>query len=243
MTDRRSESGLRSLKIQTGINAYAEGSALVRMGNTHVLCTASVEEQVPPWLEGKNMGWITAEYGMLPRSTHTRNQRERKKLSGRTMEIQRLIGRGLRPMVDLRKLGERTIHVDCDVLQADGGTRTAALNGACVALSLAVIQLINQEQIENTALKCLVSAISVGLKNSEILVDLDYQMDSSCDVDMNFVFTSDSELVEIQGTAEGTPMPLAILPDLTQSALDACNEIQDIQLHALQESGFNFKNA
>lgn len=236
----KSPFGLRPMSIETGINLYAEGSALIKMGNTHVICTATIEDKVPPWLIGKGRGWVTAEYSMLPRATNTRTERERSKVSGRTMEIQRLIGRSLRPMINLTELGERTISIDCDVIQADGGTRTASVNGACVALALAMISLIQEGKIPNTALKCLVSAISVGSKDQQICVDLDYALDSTVDVDMNFVFTSENEWVEVQGTAEGAPMPMNILPQLTTAALEACQAIQELQLESLQKSGFRF---
>jgi ribonuclease PH len=221
---------LRPLVIETGISRYAEGSALIKAGNTHVLCTASVEESVPGWLVGKGQGWITAEYSMLPRATHTRSKRDREKVSGRTQEIQRLIGRALRTMVDLKALGERSIMIDCDVLQADGGTRTASISGGCVALALALKNLEKAGKIQSNALVDTVAAISVGMKNGQVLVDLDYQEDSSCDVDMNVVMTGKGELVEVQGTAERKPFSLSQLQEMTQSANAAIQEIRKIQL-------------
>src|SRR6478609_4222907 len=193
---------IRPLIIETGVNRYAEGSVLVKAGHTHVLCTASVEESVPGWLVGKGQGWITAEYSMLPRATHTRSKRDRAKVSGRTQEIQRLIGRALRTMVDLKALGERSIMIDCDVLQADGGTRTASITGACVALVIAIHRLAREGKVPLQAWTDTVAAVSVGIKNGNVLVDLDYPEDSSCDVDMNFVITGQDSFVEVQGTGE-----------------------------------------
>ncbi len=221
----------RPLVIETGVSRYAEGSALIKAGNTHVLCTASVEESVPGWLSGKGQGWITAEYSMLPRATHTRSKRDREKVSGRTQEIQRLIGRALRTMVDLKALGERSILIDCDVLQADGGTRTASITGGCVALAIALKNLEKAGKIQSNALVDTVAAISVGMKNGQVLVDLDYQEDSSCDVDMNVVMTGKGELVEVQGTAERKPFSLSQLQEMTQSANAALQEIRAIQLN------------
>jgi ribonuclease PH len=183
----RKPQDIRPLSIETGVNRYAEGSVLIRAGNTHVLCTASIEDSIPKWLQGAGRGWVTAEYSMLPRATHTRGRRDREKVSGRTQEIQRLIGRALRAMVDLEKLGERSIVVDCDVLQADGGTRTASITGGCVALILALDGLVKKGAVKERPWNGTVSAISLGVKDSQILVDLDYNEDSSCDVDMNFV--------------------------------------------------------
>lgn len=221
---------LRPLVIETGVSRYAEGSALIKAGNTHVLCTASVEESVPGWLVGKGQGWITAEYSMLPRATHTRSKRDREKVSGRTQEIQRLIGRALRTMVDLKALGERSILVDCDVLQADGGTRTASISGACVAVAIALKNLEKAGKIPSHAFIDTVAAISVGMKNGQVLVDLDYQEDSGCDVDMNVVMTGKGELVEVQGTAERKPFSMAQLQEMTQSANQAIQEIRKLQL-------------
>jgi ribonuclease PH len=221
---------LRPLTIETGVSRYAEGSALIKAGNTHVLCTASVEESVPGWLVGKGQGWVTAEYSMLPRATHTRSKRDREKVSGRTQEIQRLIGRALRTMVDLKALGERSILIDCDVLQADGGTRTASISGACVALAIALKNLEKAGKIPASAFVDTVAAISVGMKNGQVLVDLDYQEDSGCEVDMNVVMTGKGEFVEVQGTAERKPFSLTNLQEMTQAASSAIQEIRKLQL-------------
>ncbi len=226
----------RSISIETGVNAYAEGSALIRTGNTHVLCTASVEEKVPGWLEGKGRGWVTAEYSMLPRSTHTRSRRDRDKISGRTQEIQRLIARSLRAMINLDALGERMITVDCDVLQADGGTRTAAINGGCVALAIAIEKLKKEKKISEKAWGKTVSAISVGIKDKEILVDLDYQEDSHCDVDMNIVMMGTSEFVEVQGTAEKNTFNSEEFQKLISSAQTSIQSISGLQIEAIQKA-------
>ena len=198
---------LRPVTLTRHYTRHAEGSVLVAFGDTQVLCTATVEIGVPRWLKGKGEGWITAEYGMLPRSTHTRNGREasRGKQGGRTLEIQRLIGRSLRAMVDLRKLGENTITIDCDVLQADGGTRTAAITGAAVALVDALSWMLKQKLIKEDPLTGLVAAISVGIVKGVPVLDLEYTEDSACDTDMNVVMTQQGGLIEIQGTAEGKP--------------------------------------
>ncbi len=191
----------REIKIQTGVNPYAAGSVIIECGNTKVHITAIAEESVPPWMKGNGEGWVTAEYNMLPGSTHTRIRRERKGISGRSQEIQRLIGRSLRAAVDLKKLGEKSITVDCDVLVADGGTRTTSITGAYVALALALKKL----GAEN-ALKHQVAAISVGVnKEGNVIADLNYEEDSSCETDMNVVMTSSGNFVEVQGTAEGEP--------------------------------------
>lgn len=222
---------IRPVTIEVGVNRYAEGSALIKSGNTHVLCTASIDEAVPPWLLGKGKGWVTAEYSMLPRSTHTRSKRDREKVSGRTQEIQRLIARALRSMVDLKALGERQIIVDCDVLQADGGTRTASITGGCVALALAVAKLKKEAWVDT------VSGISIGLKSGEILTDLDYNEDSSCDVDMNFVITGRGQFVELQGTAEKASFGKADMDKMTDAAIAASLELQKIQLAVLAAAG------
>jgi ribonuclease PH len=223
----RSALELRPLRIETGVNLYAEGSVLIKAGNTHVLCTCSVEESVPEWLKGKGKGWVTAEYSMLPRATHTRGKRDREKVSGRTQEIQRLIGRALRSMVDLKALGERSVMVDCDVLQADGGTRTASITGACVALTMAL------KKVAPTAIVDSVAAISVGMKGGEVLVDLDYNEDSGCDVDMNFVMTGKNLFVEVQGTAERGAFSKEQLDKMTAGAQAAIAKIREIQVAAL----------
>ena len=215
----RSNNQLRAVEIIRHYTKHAEGSVLIKFGDTHVLCTASVEEKVPGFLKGKNQGWVTAEYGMLPRSTGSRMDREaaRGKQSGRTQEIQRLIGRSLRAIIDLEKLGERSIHIDCDVIQADGGTRTASITGAYVALHDAVSTLLTNKLITVNPLKQAVAAISVGVYKDTAVLDLDYIEDSDCDTDMNVVMTADGGFVEIQGTAEGEPF-----------ARDAMNAMLDL---------------
>lgn len=196
---------LRKINMLSEYTMYAEGSILIQVGNTQVLCNTSVLDRVPPFLIGKNQGWVTAEYGMLPRSTHTRNSREaaRGKQSGRTQEIQRLIGRSLRAVFDLSALGERTLHIDCDVLQADGGTRCASITGAWVSAALAVKGLLDKGELETNPIKDYVAAVSVGFKQDATLLDLDYDEDSSCDADINVVMTGSNKIVEVQGTAEG----------------------------------------
>ena len=196
----RSNDEMRPLEIKLGVNKHAEGSALIKFGDTHVICTASIENHVPRWMRGSNEGWITAEYGMLPRSTHERMNREaaRGKQSGRTMEIQRLIGRSLRQAVDLKYLKDKTINVDCDVIQADGGTRTASISGACVAL----FEAIKNSHDDQRAIKEYVAAVSIGLKDGRPLLDLDYEEDSTAQVDTNFVICDNEKLSEIQVTGE-----------------------------------------
>jgi len=222
--NQRSADELREIRITRNFTRHAEGSVLVEFGETRVLCTASVEEGVPAFLRGRGRGWITAEYGMLPRSTHTRMAREaaRGKQSGRTQEIQRLIGRSLRAVTDLAMLGERQITLDCDVLQADGGTRTAAITGACVALADALQGLVAAGKLAGSPLKELVAAISVGIVDGVAVLDLDYEEDSSCDTDMNVVMTAGGGIVEVQGTAEGAPFSrteLGRLLDLAQQGV------------------------
>jgi ribonuclease PH len=204
---KRANNELRAIEIIRNYTKHAEGAVLVKFGDTHVLCTASVEEKVPSFLKGKNQGWVTAEYGMLPRSTGSRMDREaaRGKQSGRTQEIQRLIGRSLRAIIDLEKLGERSIQIDCDVIQADGGTRTASITGAYVALQDAITYLHKQGLITKSPLRDFVAAISVGVYQGLPVLDLDYIEDSDCDTDMNVVMTGSGGFVEIQGTAEGEP--------------------------------------
>ena len=198
---------LRAIRITRNFTRHAEGSVLIEMGDTRVLCTASVEENVPPFLRGKGQGWVTAEYGMLPRSTHTRSAREaaKGKQTGRTQEIQRLIGRSLRAITDLAALGERQITLDCDVLQADGGTRCAAITGAWIALFEACDKLVRAGKLPANPVRDHVAAISVGIVNGTPVLDLDYPEDSGCDTDMNVVMTGKGGLVEVQGTAEGEP--------------------------------------
>ncbi len=203
----RANDELRTIEIIRNYTKHAEGAVLVKFGDTHVLCTASVDEKVPNFLKGKNQGWVTAEYGMLPRSTGSRMDREaaRGKQSGRTQEIQRLIGRSLRAIIDLEKLGERSIQIDCDVIQADGGTRTASITGAYVALHDAITYLQKKGLITESPLRDFVAAISVGVYQGAPVLDLDYIEDSDCDTDMNIVMTGSGGFVEIQGTAEGEP--------------------------------------
>ncbi len=231
----RANDQLRNIEIIRHYTKHAEGSVLVKFGDTHVLCTASVEEKVPGFLKGKNQGWVTAEYGMLPRSTGSRMDREaaRGKQSGRTQEIQRLIGRSLRAIIDLEKLGERSIHLDCDVIQADGGTRTASITGAYVALYDAVSTLLNSGKISQNPLKQGVAAISVGVYMGTPVLDLDYIEDSDCDTDMNVVMTADGGFVEIQGTAEGEPFDRAAMDSMLDLAASGIRELLAKQRQAL----------
>ncbi len=226
---------LRKLIITRGYTMHAEGSVLVTFGNTKVLCTASVEDSVPGFLRGKGQGWVTAEYGMLPRSTHTRSSREaaKGKQSGRTQEIQRLIGRSLRAIIDLTALGERQITLDCDVLQADGGTRCASITGACVALHDACNKLVAAGKLAASPLRDFVAAVSVGIFAGVPVLDLDYDEDSACDTDMNVVMTGSGGLVEVQGTAEGTPFSRAELEALLDLATNGLSAIVAAQKQAL----------
>jgi ribonuclease PH len=234
-TQRRAHDALRAVTFQRGYTRHAEGSVLVAFGDTRVLCTASVEEKVPSHKKGSGQGWVTAEYGMLPRATHTRSDREaaRGKQSGRTQEIQRLIGRSLRAVFDLKALGERTIHLDCDVLQADGGTRTAAITGAYVAAHDAVSWLIAQGRIAASPLRDAVAAVSVGLLEGAALLDLEYVEDSACDTDMNVVMTGSGGFVEVQGTAEGSPFSRDQLDRLLALASQGITELVRAQRAAL----------
>ena len=227
----RNANELRSIRLSRGFTCHAEGSVLVEFGATRVLCTASVEDKVPPFLRGKGEGWVTAEYGMLPRATHTRSAREaaKGKQSGRTQEIQRLIGRSLRAVVDLSALGERQITIDCDVLQADGGTRTAAITGACVALHDALTGLVRSGQLAHNPMREFVAAVSVGIHDGTPVLDLDYAEDSSCDTDMNVVMTEGGGMIEVQGTAEGTAFSrteLNALIDLAEAGIARLIELQ-----------------
>ena len=224
---------LRPVTIETGSTPYAEGSCLISMGNTRVLCAASVEEGLPRWREASGHGWVTAEYSMLPRSTHTRTSRERNGPRGRTQEIQRLIGRSLRAVTDLEALGPHTITVDCDVLQADGGTRTASITGGCVALALACHGLVTTGSLERSPIRELVGAVSVGLSGGIAVLDLDYAADSTADVDMNVVSTQAGGLVEVQGTAEGAPFSREQLDQLLDLAVGGIEELFDLQHDAL----------
>jgi ribonuclease PH len=237
-SDKRSAGELRPLSFEKNFIKHPEGSCLVRMGDTWVLCTASVEERVPPFLEGKKTGWVTAEYSMLPRSTHTRTRREAStgRPNGRTQEIQRLIGRALRATIDTKILGERTITIDCDVLQADGGTRTASINGGFVALALAMAHLQKKGAVTASPIQSPVAAVSLGIAKGEVLVDLDYGEDSNCDVDMNVVMLEGQRIVELQGTAEKS----AFTPDQSQNmialASNAIVEILEAQKRCLTSS-------
>jgi len=227
---------MRTLRITRGYTRHAEGSVLIECGDTRVLCTASVLEQVPPHLKGAARGWVTAEYGMLPRSTNTRTDREaaRGRQSGRTQEIQRLIGRALRAGVDLEKLGERTIQVDCDVIQADGGTRTAAITGSFVALHDAVDHLLRQRLIGASPVRDFVAAVSVGVFDGVPVLDLDYAEDARCDTDMNVVMTGAGGLVEVQGTAEGRPFTRAQMNAMLELAGRGIRELIAAQRAALK---------
>ena len=211
---------IRPIRIERNFTRHAEGSVLIRIGDTHVLCTASIEESVPPFLRGKGQGWVTAEYGMLPRSTHTRSSREaaKGKQTGRTQEIQRLIGRSLRAVVDLKALGERQITLDCDVLQADGGTRCASITGAWIALWDACEKLVASGKLTENPIRDHVAAISVGIYKGTPVLDLDYPEDSDCDTDMNVIMTGSGGIVELQGTAEGEPFTREQLEQLTDLA-------------------------
>jgi len=226
---------LRAVRLQRGFTKHAEGSVLVEFGDTRVLCTASVEERVPPFLKDSGRGWVTAEYGMLPRSTNTRTDREaaRGKQSGRTQEIQRLIGRSLRAVVDLTSLGPRTVHLDCDVLQADGGTRTAAITGSFVALHDALSWLLKKGAISKNPIRDHVAAISVGVFQGAPVLDLDYAEDSKCDCDMNVVMTGAGGFVEVQGTAEGEPFDRKELDALLALAQRGISQLVGSQKKAL----------
>ncbi|ACG74656.1 ribonuclease PH [Anaeromyxobacter sp. K] len=232
----RGELDLRPILLEPRVSKHAEGSCLVRFGDTHVLCTASVDEKVPPHVYGTGAGWVTAEYGMLPRSTHERMQREaaRGKQTGRTLEIQRLVGRALRAAVDLRAIGPRTVTLDCDVIQADGGTRTAAITGAYVALVQAVRGIQKRRQLAQDPVKRSVAAVSVGIVAGQVHLDLDYDEDSTAEVDMNVVATGDGALVEVQGTAEGKPFPRAELDRMLDAALAGLSRLKELQEAALR---------
>jgi ribonuclease PH len=234
----------RPCTVELNVSKYAEGSCMISTGDTKVFCTASIDENIPSWMKEKNRqaekngepkaGWITAEYSMLPRATHTRSKRDREKVSGRTQEIQRLIGRALRAMIDLEKLGERQIIVDCDVIQADGGTRTASITGACIAVGIALSQLVKEGKVPASVFVDTVQAISVGLKNGEVYVDLDYNEDFACEVDMNFVRTGKGLYVEIQGTAEKKPFSEADMKKMMDSATGGLNKLHQKQVEVLR---------
>lgn len=232
--DQRSIDQLRPLSLEAGAAPYAEGSCLVSTGNTRVLCTASVDEGVPRWRKESGKGWVTGEYAMLPRATHTRSRRERPNLGGRTQEIQRLIGRSLRSVADLTALGPRQIIVDCDVLQADGGTRTASITGACVALSLAGDKLLRDGLVERHPVRELVAAVSVGLVDGEALLDLNYEEDFAAQVDMNVVATESGRIVEVQGTAEGHPFTRSEMDDMLDLALSGIEQLVAGQKRVLE---------
>ena len=231
----RAADQLRPIRITRRYTKHAEGSVLVCFGDTKVLCTASVEAGVPRWLKGQGQGWLTAEYGMLPRATGTRTQREaaRGKQSGRTQEIQRLIGRSLRAMLDLSKLGENTIHIDCDVIQADGGTRTASISGAAVALIDALEYLQREKKLTQDPLLGLVGAVSVGIKDGKAYLDLNYAEDSTCDTDLNVVMTQAGGFIEIQGTAEDKPFTRAEADSMLSLAESGIRQIIEAQQQAL----------
>ncbi len=227
----RQNNEMRSIIIETNVNRHAEGSCIIKCGETHVLCTASVEEKVPGWMRNTGKGWVTAEYGMLPRSTHSRMDREsaKGKQSGRTQEIQRLIGRSLRAVVDMDKMGERQIKIDCDVLQADGGTRTASITGGYVALMLAFKHLQTIGLLKDIPVTDSIAAISCGIFRGECVLDLDYNEDSSAEADANFVLTGKGGLVEIQATAEADPFSEAQFQTLLDLAKKGCDELKEIQ--------------
>jgi ribonuclease PH len=231
----RAPDALRSVTLETGVAKYAEGSCLAKFGDTHVLCTATVEERVPPWMRNSGKGWVTAEYGMLPRSTHTRTDREaaRGRQSGRTQEIQRLIGRSLRAVTDLVALGERQVRLDCDVLQADGGTRTAGITGSYVALYQALNKLVAAGQLPATPLTDSVAAISCGVCDGAAVLDLDYAEDSSAGTDANFVLTGSGKIIEIQATAEGAPFDEEEFAALLRLARGGIAELTRLQRAAL----------
>ena len=235
--DGREPGKLRDIVITRNFIKHAEGSVLIEFGDTRVICTASVEESVPPFLRGKGTGWVTAEYSMLPRATHTRSAREaaKGKLGGRTHEIQRLIGRSLRAVTDLAALGERSILIDCDVIQADGGTRTASITGAWVALADAVDGLVSQGKLAASPVKEAVAAVSAGIVKGEVLLDLDYSEDSTADVDMNFVVTASGRFVEVQGTAEDEPFTMAQMDAMREAALHGIRQLLVIQKAALEQ--------
>ncbi|NRA81497.1 MAG: ribonuclease PH [Pseudoalteromonas sp.] len=231
----RTPNQIRPVTFTRNYTMHAEGSVLVEFGNTKVLCTATVEAGVPRFMKGQGKGWVTAEYGMLPRSTHTRNGREasRGKQGGRTMEIQRLIARALRAAVDLKALGENTITIDCDVIQADGGTRTASISGACVALVDALTYMRSKGMINSNPLKHMIAAISVGVYKGQPISDLEYLEDSEAETDMNVILTETGKIIEIQGTAEGEPFSFEELDELLTLAKHSIREIIDVQKQAL----------
>ena len=232
--DGRSPGDLRPLRMELNASGYAEGSCLIDAGDTRILCTASIQDSVPEWRAASGKGWVTAEYGMLPRATHTRGSRERNGPRGRTQEIERLIGRSLRSVMDLRALGPRTIILDCDVLQADGGTRTASITGAAVALALACRHLHISGEVERNPMRELVAAVSAGLVGGTAILDLDYSEDSAAQVDLNLVMTDEGKLVEIQGTAEGDPFSSQELQELLGLGMQGARDLIRAQKAALE---------
>src|SRR6195256_5149575 len=237
-TDGRAADELRAVKISPGYLPYAEGSVLIEMGQTRVICAASLEERVPPFLRNTGQGWLTAEYAMLPRSTQQRTSREtgRGGPSGRTHEIQRLIGRSLRAIADMKVLGERTITIDCDVLQADGGTRTAAITGAYVAFAIACRRLLQENRIKRSPIIAEVAAISVGIVDGTPLLDLKYDEDSRAEVDMNIVCTGDARFIEVQGTAEGSPFTRAEMDNLLELGRKGIEQLVRLQRQAIEQA-------
>ena len=234
--DGRAWNEMRPVRMTPGYVAYPEGSVLIEMGETRVLCNATIEDRVPPWRSGSGAGWVTAEYALLPRSTHQRTRRETRGLGGRTQEIRRLIGRSLRAAVDLDKLGERTIILDCDVIQADGGTRTASITGAYVALAVAVQRLVQEGAVPPGVLTTEVAAISLGLVDRELLLDLCYEEDSAAEVDFNLVMTGDGRLIEVQGTAEGVPFDRRALDGVLDLAEEGIGQLLALQRQILEAS-------
>ena len=239
MREQRQPHELRLIQLNTDFNPYAEGSALIKVGNTHVLCTASLEDKQPPFLRHTEQGWVTAEYGMLPRATHTRGNREaaRGKQTGRTVEIQRLIGRSLRAVVDLDKLGARTITLDCDVLQADGGTRTASITGAWVALRIAVNKLLDDNILNEDPITAQLAAVSCGFVDGQALLDLEYSEDAQAEMDANFVMTPDGSVIEVQATSEDRPLPWDAFMQLKTLADQGIRQLAELQQQAVQSRG------
>ncbi len=232
--DKRAIDQIRNTKITPNISPYAEGSALIEIGNTKVICTATVEEKVPPFLRNKGTGWVTAEYAMLPRATQTRTQRENQRPSGRTQEIQRLIGRSLRAIVDMKSLGERQIFIDCDVILADGGTRCASVTGAYVAMALAIKKLLARNTLKKSPIISEVAAISVGMLNNTAILDLCYDEDSTAEVDMNVICTGAGKFIELQGTAEREPFSRDQMNEMLDLAEKGINQLFTIQRYAIE---------
>jgi ribonuclease PH len=231
--DKRALDQIRNTKITPNISPYAEGSALIEIGNTKVICTATVEDKVPPFLRNKGTGWVTAEYAMLPRATQTRTSRENQRPSGRTQEIQRLIGRSLRTIVDMKTLGERQIFIDCDVILADGGTRCASITGAYVAMALAVKKLMNKNVLKKSPIISEVAAISVGMLDNTAILDLCYEEDSTAEVDMNVICTGSGKFIELQGTAEREPFNREQMNEMLDLAEKGINQLFTIQRYAI----------